>query len=262
MASDKFLSFRPREFKGSRLRCLLLSHRPRRCVAEFLTALSGGNAQVSVEDKWAPDGFLSPNEAKLGVTPGFLPKTQRTEITKWWLKNPGRANTPNWDLVSTANVGGRPGLLVVEAKSHEGEFSSDRCGATNQANFQQIKKALEQANDAWNQHVPGFALSAESYYQLSNRFAFAWKLAELNVPVVLVYLGCLNAEEMSGRRILSSHDAWRNCVVSRAGKTIPEAVWDRRFEFNGTPVTVMIRSADVRVEATVCETNRKTPSDS
>lgn len=31
---------------------------------------------------------------------------------------------------------------------------------------------------------------------MSNRFAWAWKLATMEVPVVLVYLGFLNATEM------------------------------------------------------------------
>jgi hypothetical protein len=33
------------------------------------------------------------------------------------------------------------------------------------------------------------AITRDSHYQLSNRLAFAWKLASLGVPTVLLYLG-------------------------------------------------------------------------
>lgn len=36
---------------------------------------------------------------------------------------------------------------------------------------------------------PAVRISRDSHYQLSNRVAFAWKLATLGLPTVLVYLG-------------------------------------------------------------------------
>jgi len=243
------ITFQPREFKGSRFRCLLSTHRSRQLVADFLTSLSDGDALVTEEDNWAPSGFLEPTEVRLGETPGFLDENQRATVTKWWLANSGRANTPNWDLVSTAHVGGQPGLLLVEAKAHESEFADDRCGAKDPENLQRIQTAIAEANNAWDRLVPGFALSAEHHYQLSNRFAFAWKLAEMKIPIVLVYLGFLNADEMHGTRILTCHDAWKTRVVTGAGDTVPAAVWDGRFEFGGTSVTTKIKSANVVIEA-------------
>jgi hypothetical protein len=35
------------------------------------------------------------------------------------------ANTPNWDLVSGCQIGNRQGLILVEAKAHEGELADD-----------------------------------------------------------------------------------------------------------------------------------------
>ena len=55
---------------------------------------------------------------------------------------------------------------------------------------------MSEANQALNQTLPGWALSSKRHYQLSNRFAWAWKLADLRLPVVLVYLGFLKANEM------------------------------------------------------------------
>ena len=98
---------------------------------------------------------------------------------------------------------------------------------------------------------PGFALSAKSRYQLSNRFAFAWKLADLGVPVVLVYLGFLDAHEMNdgGRVLLKDHSAWRQRVVTGSSGAIPANAWDQTFSVGGTPLTILIRSASVAVDA-------------
>ena len=38
--------------------------------------------------------------------------------------------------------------------------------------------------------------AGRNHYSLCNRVAWAWKLAQLGVPVVWVYLGFLNATEM------------------------------------------------------------------
>ena len=85
---------------------------------------------------------------------------------------------------------------------------------------------------------------------MSNRFAFAWKVAEMGVPVVLVYLGFLNAEEMArGRVLLRSHAQWHKCVLDRSIGKIPSAAWNHTFYVNGTPLIVLIRSAEVYIEA-------------
>jgi len=249
--TKKTLTFRDREFKGSRFRCLLATSQEPKDVVAFLAALVESHATVEPNAKWAPRGFRGPDEAKLGETVGVLSETDRQTITNWWLAVPGRANTPNWDLVSQCTIGGKSSLILVEAKAHEGELDDDRCGARNKANCDQIKGAIAEANGAWNQLSPGFALSADSYYQLSNRFAFAWKLAELGTPVILVYLGFLNAEEMMGRKILRSLDQWRKCVEAKTCSHVPRDVWDKTFDVNGTPLTVLIRAANVAVAHSV-----------
>ena len=210
------VTFREREFKGSRLRCLLLTSQTHERAAEFISSLVAGHASVTPHDRWAPCGFIQPEEAKLGETPGFILNAEKREaLTSWWLAIPGRANTPNWDIVSTCTVNNKPGLILVEAKAHEGEFAEDCCEASNPQNMAQIGQALAEASNAWNQLTPGFSFNANAHYQLSNRFAFAWKLAAMGIPVVLVYLGFLNAEEMGvrGRVLLANHEHWRNRVV-------------------------------------------------
>jgi hypothetical protein len=244
------ITFREREFKGSRLRCLLLTSQSDTEVAGVLTSLVTPHASVTPEDRWAPRGLREPDEGKLGETPGFLPKANRDALTRWWLAKSGRANTPNWDLVSTCRINDRAGLVLVEAKAHEAELGDDRCGAVDTDNIDRIDLALAEAMAGWNAMMPGFVLSAKTHYQLSNRFAFAWKLATMGVPVVLVYLGFLDAGEMeSGNRVVLKNQAqWRDCVLDRSKGTIPQAAWGRTFDVDGTPVTVLIRSAVVAID--------------
>ena len=248
MVSENTITFQKREFRGSRFRCLLATSQPGRAVAEFLMALAPEGVTVSEDHLWAPRGFMEPNEAKLAETPTFLSQEQQDTLRNWWLANPGRANTPNWDIASKCDYKGTEGLILIEAKAHVGEFSDDRCGATNRENFNRIQKALQEANDAWNAIEPGFHLSADSKYQLSNRFAFAWKVASLGVPVVLIYLGFLNAHEMRGR-VFARHSDWEECVKNGGEARVPKSVWGRTFKVDQTPLTVLIRSAQVDIQA-------------
>lgn len=249
-AAERVITFREREFKGSRLRCLLLTSNVPDKVAAFLNSLAAPHAEVGPDNHWAPRGFLEPDEAKLGETAGFVSEANRAALTSWWLARPARANTPNWDLVSTCRIGDRNGLILVEAKAHEGELADDRCGASPE-NLRQIEKALAEASTAWNALASGVALSAGSHFQLSNRFAFAWKLATMGIPVMLVYLGFLDAFEMDegGRILLRDHAQWRCRVLARSKGVVPEDVWDRTFDISGTSLTVAIRSAVVGIHA-------------
>jgi hypothetical protein len=249
--AERIIAFREREFRGSRSRCLLLTHREQPEVAKFLSDLAAPHALVEVNDGWAPRGLRGPDEAKLGESPEFLSESDRVALTEWWLAKRGRANTPNWDVVSRCRIDGKLGLILIEAKAHEGELGKDRCEATNESNLDRIKSALAEANAEWNALHPGFSLSADSNYQLSNRFAFAWKVAQMGTPVVLIYLGFLNAHEMKPPyRVFRTPEHWRDCVLSGSAGTVPAAAWDRTFDVNGTSLTVLIRSAQVEIMAT------------
>jgi hypothetical protein len=141
--------------------------------------------------------------------------------------------------------------LLIEAKSHSGELADDHCGSKNDENYRKIEGALTEASAAWNSILPGFTLSANSHYQLSNRFAFAWKLTTMRTPVVLVYLGFLDAHEMveGARKSLVGHAQWQECLLVRSKDAVPQAVWNRTFHLDGIPLTVLIRSARVSIDA-------------
>lgn len=250
--AEDSITFKRRDFKGSRLRCLMLTSLPERRFAETLSEIVAPHAGVAPHHLHAPRGFLHPDEAKLGETPGFLSDLQRNELTGWWLEETRNANTPNWDLVSQCCIGDQDGLILVEAKSHEGEFhtKSDMCGAK-EPNARKIREAIREATQDLDRLSPGFALSSDSHYQLSNRFAFAWTLAKMGIPSVLVYLGFLDAHEMKDgrRKLLESHDQWRNCVLRKSEGRIPKEAWDRTFDVDGVPVTILVRSAYVGIQA-------------
>ena len=133
---------------------------------------------------------------------------------------------------------------MVEAKAHAGELKpDDRCGATDEDNRERIRDAI---GDAGRNLGEGWRLSIDSHYQLSNRFAWAWKVASLGVPVVLVYLGFLNADEMG--QPFTSHDAWERCLLAYSDETVPRTVWNSgQIQVNGVPVIPLIRSVDVNI---------------
>ena len=119
-----FKNLRPRERRGSRARCVLLTQGSNKVVAHRLSALAAPFATVDpVRHSWMPRGFAEPREARLDDLPSFLSERDREVITNWFLRFPRGANTPNWDIASTATVDGREGLLLVEAKAHTRELS-------------------------------------------------------------------------------------------------------------------------------------------
>jgi hypothetical protein len=195
-----------------------------------------------------PKGFLQPDEAKLGRTKGLLDDEHQCEtVTCWWLAVRRNANTPNWDLVSTCTIDGHKGLVLLEAKAHEPELHlNDRCIAANKQNRKQIIRAIGEANKALGN---GWSLSAVRRYQLSNRFAWAWKVASLGKPVVLVYLGFLNAYEMG--QPFQNHAAWERCLHEYADTCVPQSAWTSgSILVDNTPLIPLIRSAAVNVVAT------------
>lgn len=244
-APERILRLPPRERRGSRVRCLLLTDGSRPEVAKRLSELARPWGFVDAEHHvWLPRGFDDPAEAKLGKTAGLLSPEHRRLLTDWWLAVPEGANTPNWDIASTATIDGREGLLLVEAKAHSAEIKSEgkRLGG-NVRNDEQIRNALAMASSALNRVQCGWALSADSHYQLANRFAWAWKIASLGVPVILVYLGFLYAAEMCDQGApLEEATAWEQLVKGHAHGVVPESAWSQTISIGSTALRGVIRS--------------------
>jgi hypothetical protein len=232
--------------RGSRPRCVLLTDGPNGVVAERLTRLVEPFARIDpARAPWMPRGFRAPAEAKLGEAKLLLSPEHREQVTDWWLAVRKGANTPNWDIAATAAIEGRDGLVLIEAKAHSRELMQTPLGAGNEQNRKRIRAAVQEADRALNEMDAGWALSCDSHYQLANRFAWAWKLASLGIPVVVVYLGFLNAAEMKEDGPFTTPDAWDQAVRAYARGIVPEDVWERNLDVGGVPLIPLIRSIEV-----------------
>lgn len=197
------------------------------CIKEINTLLKSTKATISVYDTWMPKSVLHNKEAELkdflkyNFDPLFYNK-----IVKWWLHVD--ATTPNWDLVSTCSINGKRGILLVEAKAHWDELEQESHGkkldgkasSNSKLNHQQIDKAITQANTEINKKISGVSISRDKCYQLSNRVAHAWWLANQGIPVVLLYLGILDCQDMNNgkNRLFTSDADWQNCFFNHAKK--------------------------------------------
>ena len=248
--------------RGSRPRCVLLADGSRHAVAARLTGLVGlPNVTVAPNDSWMPRGkpvktkegwnTKPAAEAQIDHDNSFIaPKVQR-QLVDWWLEVVPRSSTPYWDVAATCNIEGRDGLLLVEAKAHSSELShggkSKPDTHNGWKNHARIGSAIEQAN-AGLRHVAGgsWALSRDERYQLANRFAWSWKLASLGVPVVLIYLGFLNADEMApDGALFRSENDWERALKDHARGVSAASCWGRRLDVNGTPLRPLIRAIEV-----------------
>ena len=247
--------------RGSRPRCVMLVDGSREEVASRLTTkvIKHPGVDVSPDDWWIPygkptlrNGRWDKRPAKEAMLHGsnclVKPDIQDT-LRDWWLAVPHRARTPNWDIASTCTINGEPGLLLVEAKAHTNEFKSRKSRPTTEngrKNHEQIGQRLDEAacclqrvtESPWN-------LSLDHHYQLSNRFAWSWKLASLGIPVVLVYLGFLNANEMTNRGdTFPSEKHWKDALEDHCDGIADQSCWGRCWNIKGTTLIPLIRTYD------------------
>ena len=250
--------------RGSRPRCIALVDGSREAVSSRLTDLINlPDVVIRPDDIWMPVGKPSmrgsrwddtpAKEARLDRDTGFIPDRGRIALKEWWLSVPRGANTPNWDLASTCTVEDRQGLLLVEAKAHATELSAaGKSLPTTEngwKNHERIGLAIAESSSELQRECGGaWSLSRDDRYQLSNRFAWAWKIAALGTPVALVYLGFLNADDM--RRdgpLFQTHDDWANAVRQHAVGAVDDSCWGRRLQVRNVPLFPLIRSRTVRL---------------
>ncbi len=229
-----------KSYQGSRAGCLRLTE----SVAERLEKIVKPYATIDPEGAvYFPKGPKHVQEAKLGEADELLSPENREAVTAWWLAIRPGANTPNWDIASTCIVESRPGLILVEAKAHHGELEpGGKHERGNPENDARIRTAIKEANGALEGSFSGWKLSADSHYQLCNRFAWAWKIASLGIPVVLVYLGFLNVTDMPGCNVFRTAEEWTEAIHNYADGIVPRAAWGKKLDINGTPLIPLIRS--------------------
>lgn len=250
--------------RGSRPRCVLLMEGGRNEVAGRLTQLVDfPGVTVSPNDIWTPYGKpVRKRNGSWDKTPALevrldksnslvSPKIQK-QLRTWWLRHGG--NSPNWDIASTCRINGKQGLILIEAKAHDTELNirgkslSTKASQNSKDNHDQIGRAIDRASQHLNIATEGnWNLSRDSHYQLSNRFAWSWKVASLGVPVVLVYLGFLEAYEMCDRgQLFDSTEKWEDILKSYCENTIDNSFWGEAMYIGEakTPLIPLIRTCD------------------
>ena len=208
-----------------------------------------------------PDGFTDVDEAQLHAASRLLPDGVRSALASWWLAVPSaKATTPNWDIACTCRIGDQRGLLLVEAKAHHGELQKEECGkaltfpvsANSMRNHVRIGACLDEASIALASETGRpWALSRDHRYQMSNRFAWAWKLTELGIPVVLIYLGFLGCDDMAkDSAIIATEAEWEQLVTAHSAPIAPPEVWDQAWRLHGQAFVPLIRSVSVPLQPT------------
>jgi len=248
---------KPKERRGSKPRCHLLTHGSPDAVAARLTTLVAPFASVAASDRWMPQGFEHTDEATLPEAERLLPADVRLELRRWWLVvASNNTRTPNWDVAATCTIEGKAGIVLIEAKAHDQELIKEETGRKNieapvsgsaRRNLLRIDWAIRDASAALAEDTGlTWALSRDWNYQMSNRFAWAWKLTDLGIPVVLVYLGFLSANEISdqGKPLADAAD-WHNVVKRHSQALFHAAVWGQRWTCGGQPLIPLLRSLDV-----------------
>jgi hypothetical protein len=193
--------------------------------------------EITVYDNWMPKSLNNDKEAELK---NFLKYNFNSllydKVVNWWLHVD--TTTPNWDLISTCTIDGKRGVLLVEAKAHEKELneeshkkSLDKKEATENSirNHIKIGASINDVNDEIKKEFPKISISRDNCYQLSNRVAHAWWLANQGIPVVLLYLGFLDCQDMNDGKykLLNSSKEWEDCFLNHAKRVRVDSIIDK-----------------------------------
>ncbi len=248
------------QFRGSRKHVLdWVDSGPRSFVAG-LNELLSGTATVNVDsDRWMPEGYRNVREARLDLLgEEYLPDDIRKAPTDWWLVHKAGANTPNWDLLSTASISGRRGLVLMEAKANcaelkvDGKVLADDASDHSRENHDRIRAAIEEARKGLNAIVPGVQIAIGTHYQFSNRLAFAWKLASLGVPNVLVYLGFTgDLGIVDAGEPLQSEEHWSEVFTRHASPVLPPEIFNRPLLCDKSSMQIIVRARPVLSHSTL-----------
>ena len=169
---------------------------------------------------------------------------------KWWAPNGG--TRPQMDLICQIRVGGKDGLLFVEAKAHEGELDwggkslADDASAGSVQNHENIRQQIEFAKKGLNElPISGFNLTITSHYQLVNRLTYLWKLASVGVPVVLMYLG-FTSDKYFATDFIQDDRHWQRIMGGYLQGVVPHGFPESEFPLkNGASLRMIIRSCDI-----------------
>ena len=214
--------------------------------------LFSGFAEIGGMDVCRPRSTEEPDEYTLRT---FLQNTRlvdwyaHAKFDAWWV--PEEYKNPTWDLLCTARVEGKRGLVLVEAKAHLSELKEDGkelasgASAQSQANHNRIAECIADASHALDAALPGTVnLSVNSHYQLANRIASAWKLASCGLPVVLLYLGFTGDTYFED--YFRTDEEWQKTMQDHLAGVFPHECVNTPLEIEGTPLTILTRSLPIK----------------
>jgi hypothetical protein len=200
-----------------------------------------------------PMGHSAPREARLETFgPLCMPHAAWPDLSAWWLRHQRGANTPNWDIAASGRVEGQMGLLLAEGKAHLRELSAagkplgTTASRNSHDNHRQIGQAIAEARSALSIRFGRLSIDRDSYYQVSNRIAFAWKLASLGVPVILMYLGFTGDDHIADVGGPFRDDAhWHMTVKSHFAAIGADEMLESRTDTSRASFWVISRSVSV-----------------
>jgi hypothetical protein len=220
-------------------------------LTEFEQFLAPCPVSFPYKDAFMPNGD-SPVEARLErFGPYWLPEKKPVwnALKDWWLCHKAGANTPNWDIAAVCEIEGRSGLVLVEAKANWRELGkagkSIKANASDNTrqNDNRIAAAIKEACEGWRHLDKRVSIKHDSHYQLANRLAFAWKLASLGIPVVLVYLGFTGDEGI--RKPFKDNAAWQDAFYKYTFGNVPLDLFGKRLKVESTPIWLLSRCRQV-----------------
>jgi hypothetical protein len=241
---------RPRSpYRGSRKHVLNWTGQPQ-FPSDLAACGSLAGCTVDSVSDWQPKGIAAPAEARLEVFgPSVLPEIDWRSLKTWWLRNAGGANTPNWDIAARCHIEGRPALILVEAKANVPELStkgkptSGTVSAKSRENHAHIGAAIGEACSALRGRFPRISIDHERHYQISNRIAFAWKLANLGVPVVLIYLGFIGDRGL--RAPFRDAEHWNEELIKHLAPVCPDPILEQRIETASASFRILSRARPI-----------------
>ena len=247
--TDLLGRLKPDDRRGSKPRCHFLTRGDRAKVARRLTYLCmGPGPQVLVKpsDSWMPVGFDLVEEPQLDKADLISSASDRQALARWWLADQRpTSRTPTWDIASTCAIDGQEGLLLVEAKAHRSELTDEGKRLkrdSNDAHHERIGLAILESNSGLRLATGlDWHLSRDRSYQVSNRFAWAWKLCTLGRPVALVHLGFVGAAEMQPD-FFCDEDDWISLLLRDTSSVVPAEAWTSNLTVDGVTLMPRIRS--------------------
>lgn len=246
-----------RPLRGSRKHVLDWVEQPS-FLQELEALVAPAPCRIAPDANYLPRSHAKPAEARLDVFGRQVMPDHPVwdELRRWWLRHPKGANTPNWDLAVTCDIAEKPGLLLVEAKANVPELSEagkaparddGRRGPVSAQrsaeNAEQILAAIDSARSALEPRLPGICISRDRHYQLSNRLAFAWKLASYGIPTILLYLGFTGDTGL--RAPLRDEAEWQAHFRSHLAAVCPSGIGEEPIRGGAAEFRVLCRARRV-----------------